>query len=106
MDIKVGDRFINIKTGTVIEVESIINKPDVYYIGSDDGNHVENVISRDDWHCTLVNITNKEKCKDIRLSGFENLLKDHGDMIKPYTESIIKPINFLKQHNIINHGND
>ena len=103
MGIKTGDRFINIKTGTIIEVESVYNKPDIYYIGSDDGDHVESVISRDNWHCTLVNVTNNEKAKDISLEGFDSILKGHGDIIKPYTESPIKPISFLKQHNIIQH---
>lgn len=100
MEIKEGDRFLNLKTGTIIKIDYILNRPEVYFIGNDEAGEEFLTKIKDEWICKVSNLTDPTKSKEIPLNSLRDILIGNSNFIQAYKEEPIKPINFLKQYKL------
>lgn len=99
MEIKEGDRFLNLNTGTIIKIDYIVNRPEFYFIGGDEAGEESETIMRDEWICKVSNLTDPTKSKEIPLDSLKAII-ENSNLIQAYKEEPIKPINFLKQYKL------
>ncbi len=99
MEIKEGDRFLNLNTGTIIKIDYIVNRPEFYFIGNDEAGEEFSTIMRDEWICKVSNLTDPTKSKEIPLDSLKGII-ENSNLIQAYNEEPIKPINFLKQYKL------
>jgi hypothetical protein len=99
MGIKEGDRFINLNTGTIIKIDYIVNRPDVYFIANDEAGEEDRTITRDEWICKVSNLTDPSKSGEVLLDVLESIIES-STIIQYYNQEPIKPINYLKQYKL------
>lgn len=100
MEIKEGDRFLNLNSGTIIKIDYIVNRPEFYFIGNDEAGEEFSTITRDEWLCKVINLTDPTKSKEILLNSLKAILIENSNLIQPYNEEPIKPIKHIKQYKL------
>ena len=94
----VGDRFLNIMTGTIIE---ITNKREEYVLYHREWHEWDRRYLDQYVHYTYVTVTNindNKKVKDLPIEQLEEYIRIANGRIVPYHGEPIKPIQYLKQH--------
>ena len=99
MTYKLGDRFINITTGTIIEI-TWMGMVDVLVEEWQDSNTLNQTWNRES-HMELTNINDPTKNKRIPTSQMGWYISLSNGKIQPYHNESIKPINYIKQHKLI-----
>ena len=93
----VGDRFLNIMTGTIIQITDRSDRDVVLECWYDsDGGYHENRTVRD--YVIVTNINDNKKVKDLPIVQLEEYIRIANGRIVPYHGEPIKPIQYIKQH--------
>jgi hypothetical protein len=100
MAYKIGDRFINTVTGTIIEITWMGMVEVLLEVWYDENTEYHERWDRQ-YHMELTNINDSTKVKRIPTYQMDVFLEYSNGKILPYNGERHKPIEYIKQHKLI-----